>query len=86
VWFNQVSGFYFDRSEFGPDVQPRLECTFGDGTEIPAAIDDHIRRVLEERAYAHRWRKHDIVILDNILALHGRLPYAGEREIVLAMT
>ena len=86
VWFNQVSGFYFDRAELGPDVQPRLECTFGDGTEIPVEMVDHICRVLEQQSYAHPWRKHDVVIVDNIVALHGRLPYVGEREIVLAMT
>ena len=86
VWFNQVYGFYFDRSEFGPDVQPRLECTFGDGSEIPVEIIHHIRRVLEEQTFAHNWETNDVVLTDNLLALHGRLPYKGEREIVLAMT
>ena len=86
VWFNQVYGFYFDRSEFGCDVQPRLECTFGDGTEIPIEIISHIRRVLEEQTFDHNWEMNDVVFLDNVLALHGRKPYTGEREIVLAMT
>lgn len=86
VWFNQVSGFYFDRAEIDADVRPRLECTFGDGTDIPVDVVGHIRSVLEEQAFAHSWQDHDVVILDNVLALHGRLPYSGEREIVLAMT
>jgi hypothetical protein len=81
-----VYGFYFDRSEFGCDVQPRLECTFGDGTEIPIEIISHIRRVLEEQTFDHNWEMNDVVFLDNVLALHGRKPYTGEREIVLAMT
>ncbi|NJM52790.1 MAG: TauD/TfdA family dioxygenase [Blastocatellia bacterium] len=30
--------------------------------------------------------KGDILILDNILTAHGRMPFSGQRKIMLAMT
>ena len=29
---------------------------------------------------------YDVVVVDNLLAAHGRLPFKGKRKIVLAMT
>jgi alpha-ketoglutarate-dependent taurine dioxygenase len=86
VWFNQAAGFYFDRSKSDAATRPRLESTFGDGGPIPAEMIDHIGGVLEAQAVAHDWETGDIVILDNVLAEHGRMPFTGTREIVLAMT
>ena len=86
VWFNQAAGFYFDRSKSDPAIEPRLESTFGDGEPIPAAMIEHISKVLEEQTVAHDWKVGDIVVLDNILTEHGRMPFAGTREIILAMT
>lgn len=32
------------------------------------------------------WQAGDVMIVDNILALHGRQPYAGDRRVIVAMT
>ncbi|MFN6963687.1 MAG: TauD/TfdA family dioxygenase [Pyrinomonadaceae bacterium] len=88
VWFNQAAGFYA-----GPagdtSGRPRLACGFGDdGSPIPEAAIDHIRSVLRDNESPHRWEANDLVIVDNILAMHGRRPFGdlSERSIVLAMT
>jgi hypothetical protein len=32
------------------------------------------------------WQRGDILMLDNILAAHGRAPYEGPRKILVGMT
>jgi hypothetical protein len=31
------------------------------------------------------WQAGDVLVVENMLACHGRMPYAGERKILLAM-
>jgi alpha-ketoglutarate-dependent taurine dioxygenase len=93
VWFNQAEGFHpsvMDRQTyewFIDNNEPfRLNARFGDGTEIPLEMLESIRAVVSEETVPHRWMKGDIIVVDNILSAHGRLPFSGERKIVLAMT
>jgi alpha-ketoglutarate-dependent taurine dioxygenase len=86
VWFNQADGFHSgviqDKSRA---ERPRLESYFGDGSEISAEVLGHIRAVVRRETIPHRWQQGDILIVDNILAAHGRMPYSGPRKIALAM-
>lgn len=93
VWFNQADGFHpsnLDQetlrwfAESGETF--RLNSCFGDGSPFAAAMLEHIRAVLREETIPHRWQQGDVLILDNRLAAHGRLPFVGARRIVLAMT
>lgn len=84
VWFNQAAGFYNDMKEYGQPA--RLDCTFGDGGEIPRETIGHIRAALDRESIPHHWVEGDIVVVDNRLAAHGRKPFSGDRRIVLAMT
>jgi alpha-ketoglutarate-dependent taurine dioxygenase len=47
---------------------------------------EQIREVLQKETIPHRWQTGDILILDNMLAAHGRMPFSGARRIALAMT
>jgi len=58
---------------------------YGDGTPIEDSIIDEIREIYGQLAINFRWQKGDILMLDNMLAAHGRNAYAGERKIVVAM-
>jgi hypothetical protein len=96
VWFNQADGFhpsaltpaaYAEQLALcGAEEDFRLNVTFADGGSIPPDALSHIRETLQARAIPHRWRKGDIVVLDNHLAAHGRAPFSGPRKIALAMT
>jgi alpha-ketoglutarate-dependent taurine dioxygenase len=84
VWFNQADGFH---SAFSAgDSPPRLESRFGDGSLIEIHDLRMIRKAIDAETVAHSWRQDDVVVIDNLLAAHGRLPFKGKRKIVLAMT
>ena len=59
--------------------------TFADGNEIH--VDDllHIREISKECEVRFPWRNGDLLIIDNVMTMHGRKPFTGERQIVVAM-
>jgi alpha-ketoglutarate-dependent taurine dioxygenase len=88
VWFNQAAGFHASNIRV-PDraaTKPRLSSFFGDGSEIPDPTVDHIREVLSYHSVDHKWRRSDILVLDNLRIAHGRRAFSGDRRIVVAMT
>jgi alpha-ketoglutarate-dependent taurine dioxygenase len=91
VWFNQAHGFHSSalgdvtgKRDGGNTL--RLNAYFADGSEIAVGMLDHVRKVLHREAYPHKWRRNDVLIMDNVLAAHGRAPFSGERSIAVAMT
>lgn len=54
------------------------------GAPIDDSVVAHVRSVVDECAHPHRWEAADLVVVDNHLALHGRRPYAGARDVVVA--
>ena len=95
VWFNQAHLFHVSNLE--PAVReallsfvneedlPRQAC-FGDGSPIETAVLDEIRDVYQRRAVQFPWQKGDVLMLDNMLAAHGRTPFKGPRKILVAMS
>jgi hypothetical protein len=64
----------------------RLNSCFGGDSPIAVEMLADVRAVLRSETVPHRWRAGVILILDNLLAAHGRMPFAGARKIALAMT
>lgn len=90
-WFNQADGFH--PSNLGDAIYQtigeddlRLNIRFGDGSLIGVEMLAHIRSVLKSEAIPHQWQVGDVLLLDNILAAHGRMPFIGDRKILLTMT
>ena len=96
VWFNQADGFHPSAlapelyeaalAEVGSEDRFRLNVTYGDGEPIEREALEHIRAVLSAQTVPHGWQEGDMLVLDNILTAHGRLPFEGPRKIALAMT
>jgi len=99
VWFNQahlydynprfVGGFwkwlgtrclYYKKNTIMHEVQ------YGDGTKIAKKDLYHVMDVLEKETIRFPWKKGDVMVLDNVLAMHGRAPFSGQRRILVALT
>ncbi len=59
---------------------------YGDGSKIPRKDIYRILDVLDENTIAFPWQKRDIMMLDNILTMHGRSTFTDKRRILTAMT
>jgi alpha-ketoglutarate-dependent taurine dioxygenase len=55
---------------------------YGDGTAIEDSVVATILGKYEEQERQILWQKGDIMYFDNMLASHGRMPFAGKRSIL----
>ena len=95
VWFNQADGFHtsgMDRAYYEAlsaclkEEDFPLNAYFGDGTPLDPAALAHVRGVMEREMVLFPWREGDVLVVDNVLTAHGRMPFSGPRKILLAMT
>lgn len=61
-----------------------MHCTYRDGREIPEDDLEHVREVIWRNMVAFPWQVGDVVAIDNFAVSHGRLPYRGPRQVVVA--
>lgn len=95
LWFNQAHLFHV--SALDPVVQEALldiagdernlprNVFYGDGSPIDSDALAEIRSVLAEAEIRFAWQRHDILMLDNMLIMHGRTAFKGPRKVVVAM-
>ncbi|MEO1514756.1 MAG: TauD/TfdA family dioxygenase [Bacteroidota bacterium] len=94
LWFNH--SFFFNKfslyEEMGlaPDARfPGQSLSsntfFGDGSKISYEEYSEIRDAYEAEIVRFPWQEGDLLMLDNMLASHGRSPYEGDRKIVVSI-
>ncbi|MEM9271367.1 MAG: TauD/TfdA family dioxygenase [Cyanobacteria bacterium P01_F01_bin.143] len=96
VWFNQADQFH--PSTLPPDLYESLllvfqgreeelssNCCFGDDSAIEVSKLDAIRETIKQETVTFSWQKGDLLVLDNMLACHGRMPFVGPRKILVSM-
>jgi alpha-ketoglutarate-dependent taurine dioxygenase len=95
VWFNQAHLFHI--SSQSSEMQKSLleiyseadlprNAYFGDGTRIENSILEEIREVYRQETYTFPWQANDVLLLDNLLCAHGRMPFSGKRQVLVGMT
>lgn len=93
VWFNQAHLFHVSslKAELRESLlssasgaPPRNAC-YGDGSPIEDEVLDEIRAAYDQQTIVFPWQQRDVLLLDNMLAAHGRRPYRGSRKIVVGM-
>jgi alpha-ketoglutarate-dependent taurine dioxygenase len=94
VWFNHAT--FFHVSSLEPTVREALMAQFkeeelpnntyyGDGSAIEPSTLDALRQAYRHETVSFPWREGDLLMLDNMLAAHGRAPYRGERRVMVGM-
>lgn len=59
--------------------------TYGDGSEIDVEDLMHVRSVSHTCEAKFSWQAGDVLVIDNVLAMHGRKPFTGPRRVLAAM-
>jgi alpha-ketoglutarate-dependent taurine dioxygenase len=94
VWFNHLTFFHvstLDRDlqevimkEFVEEDLPN-NTYYGDGYKIEEEVLERLREAYLKETVRFDWEEGDVLMLDNMLAAHGREPYTGERKVAVGM-
>ena len=95
VWFNQADQFHaafntpwknaVDAAQFDADSLP-FHATYGDGSSIATDELEEVRRAGRQCEVLFDWHAGDVLVLDNLLTMHGRKPFEGERRVLVSMS
>jgi len=93
-WFNQAQHWHTScldpvtresiEQQFEEADYPR-QCYYGDGTSIADDVLSTILKVYGDLEVVFPPQRGDILLLDNVLTAHARKPFAGPREVLVAM-
>ncbi len=94
LWFNQVTHFHPAllpdglgealRLLYSGDELPR-NCYYGDGENIPDEVACTISDIYKSVEFGGSWKDGQVLLIDNMRLAHSRMPYKGEREILVAL-
>jgi alpha-ketoglutarate-dependent taurine dioxygenase len=80
-WFNQSHIFWTKETLSNDKIGELKNVFFGDETEIPEEMINTINDIFLKNKFVFKWKKNDLLILDNIKVGHGRHPFKGDRSI-----
>ena len=94
AWFNHAT--FFHVSTLDPNIRERMlselgeenlpnNTYYGDGSSIEPEVMDHLRQAYLDEKILFDWQQFDVMMVDNVLASHGREPFSGPRQIVAAL-
>jgi len=81
-----LRSFHRMTSPFLSDETRGTQVTFGDGSTIPVRFIRHLQEVIWKNMVFFTWKKGDVLMVDNFAVAHGRMPFWGKREILVAWT
>ncbi|HEX3556949.1 MAG TPA: TauD/TfdA family dioxygenase [Thermoanaerobaculia bacterium] len=94
-WFNHAT--FFHVSTLAPAIRESLieefaeedlptNTYYGDGSPIEPDVLDHLRSCYHAETISFPWQVGDLLMLDNMMAAHGRAPFKGERQVLVGMS
>jgi alpha-ketoglutarate-dependent taurine dioxygenase len=93
-WFNQIA--FLNEWTMVPEVREYLvdvygadalpfTTRFGGGDPVDAGIVRLLNDAYEAHTLREPWRAGDLLLVDNVRTAHGRQPFVGPRDVVVAM-
>ena len=98
VWFNQAHLYDFNPKLLGMwryvgaklfYCRPHMklhQIYYGDRSPISRSDLYHVLDVLDQQTVSFAWQRGDLLVLDNVLTMHGRASFSGKRRVLTAMT
>ncbi|MGB3182842.1 MAG: TauD/TfdA family dioxygenase [Cyclobacteriaceae bacterium] len=90
VWFNH--GYFFNQYTLEDHLREMLEednlpfnTYFGDGSRISNDEFRELKSAWDNSMIVFPWQKGDLLFLDNMMMAHGRMPFKGERQILVSL-
>ena len=83
IFFNQLIAAF--RGWKDKRNNPRKTIFYGDGSEIPSQTMRAVSNIADNLTFSLDWQKGDIVFINNLLVLHGRKSYAGNRSLLASL-
>jgi alpha-ketoglutarate-dependent taurine dioxygenase len=84
LWSTLISLMVKVKKATTAPIDQSMNVLFGDGTEIPDSYVQHVEEVIWKNLVIFPWKKNDVIAIDNFSTAHGRLPFEGPREILVA--
>lgn len=94
LWFNHATFFHVSTlppgirdpllANFGPYDLP-TNTFYGDGSPIEPEVLEELRTLYRDSLVRFPWQQGDVLLIDNMLSVHGREPYTGKRAILTGM-
>jgi len=82
-FFNQmIAAFTGWKDEYN---NPATAITFGDKSPLDINFMQTLIQVSNQQKMSFLWEQGDILLIDNITAMHSRAPYTGERRILASL-
>src|SRR5258708_2351128 len=93
-WFNQIA--FLNEWTMDPELRESLvdiygedglpfNTRFGNGDAIGADVVQVINEVYEANTAREQWQAGDLILVDNVRTAHGKEPFEGPREVLVAM-
>jgi alpha-ketoglutarate-dependent taurine dioxygenase len=73
-------------SLFLKDELRGTQVTYADGSVIPPSYIRKLQDLIWKHMLFFPWQQGDVLVIDNYRVSHGRMPFYGEREIMVAWT
>lgn len=84
VWKYFLRALVRIKSMKAEPIEQSMNVLFGDFSPVPDSYVEHVQEVIWKNLVILPWQKNAVMVLDNYSTAHGRLPYEGQRNVLVS--